>query len=59
MKQIEKILQRETEKLARKEAEKRELQVSAWIASHGGVKKLLFGRWLFILCDMKGFKLTN
>ena len=50
------ILQRETEKLARKEAEKKESSVLRFIDERG-FKKLFFKRWLFVWCDMKGLNL--
>ena len=52
----EDILVRETRKLAEKEAEKKEWKVFRFVGENG-IKKLLFKRWLFILCDMKGFNL--
>lgn len=48
-------LQTKARMVAEKRAQERELQVTKWIAEHGFVKKF-FNRWLFIFCDMKGFK---
>lgn len=48
------ILQEHAEKIATTEAEKKELGLMSWIARNG-IIKTIFGRWLFIWCDMRGF----
>lgn len=53
------ILEIKVEEIATREAEKRELQISSWIGHHWHIKKLLFGRWLFVFADMKGFKFNS
>jgi nucleoside-diphosphate-sugar epimerase len=51
----ETTLQRKAREIAEKRSQERELQVNKWLVEHGFIKKF-FNRWLFIFCDMKGFK---
>lgn len=50
------ILQKESERLATIEAEKKDKKVFTFISDHG-FKKLFFKRWMFIWCDMKELSL--
>lgn len=51
----EEIIVNTTRQMAIKQAEKREMELMGFASKHG-FKKLFFGRWLFVFCDMKNMK---
>ncbi len=52
------ILQEYAERIAKKRAEEIDLRLLKWIAEKGIIKSI-FGKWLFIWCNIEDFNLEQ